>query len=209
MIKSSNAMRFLMDDVREFHEAMDVHCAAGPTTDPAPELVKLRAKLIIEESMETVAGMFDLGIHDGVKLAIREACDDVEKQDVKFDIEAVADGLADLIYVAVGAALSFGIPLERVWTEVQSANMRKVGGPVRSDGKRGKPPGWTPPDIHKAVFGYHVGNRVHYPAGLLYSNWGESCGHVESEKHGRYMIRFEHDNGLRGLYRFDELEPCE
>ena len=31
--------------------------------------------------------------------------------------------------------------------EIQRTNMAKVGGPVREDGKRLKPPGWQPPDI--------------------------------------------------------------
>lgn len=61
--------------------------------------------------------------------------------------------LADLIYVAVGAALELGIPLGAVWAEVHTANMRKVGGGRRGDGKVLKPEGWTPPDVIGAVFG--------------------------------------------------------
>lgn len=152
-IESSAAMRFLLDDVREFHQAMDIGCADQPQTEPDPALVRLRAKLIVEESIETVAGMLNVGDLDEVKKSIAEACADVDNSDVLFDIEQVADGLADLIYVCVGAALSFGIPLERVWAEVQRANMAKVGGPKRADGKQGKPEGWVGPRVHEAVFG--------------------------------------------------------
>jgi predicted HAD superfamily Cof-like phosphohydrolase len=78
----------------------------------------------------------------------------------------IADGIADLIYVAVGAALAYGIPLERVWAEVQRSNMAKFHRCSACDGagcdacagtgfvavkdaggKVQKPPGWTPPDI--------------------------------------------------------------
>jgi predicted HAD superfamily Cof-like phosphohydrolase len=152
-IESSAAMRFLLDDVREFHQAMDIGCADQPVTDPDHALVRLRAKLIVEESIETVAGMLNVGDLDEVKKSIAEACADVDNGEVLFDIEQVADGLADLIYVCVGAALSFGIPLERVWAEVQRANCAKVGGPKRADGKQGKPEGWVGPRVHEAVFG--------------------------------------------------------
>jgi predicted HAD superfamily Cof-like phosphohydrolase len=65
----------------------------------------------------------------------------------------VADGLADLIYVAVGAALELGIPLAAVWDEVHTANMRKTTGEKRADGKQMKPAGWVGPDVMGAVFG--------------------------------------------------------
>jgi len=67
-------------------------------------------------------------------------------------VKALSDGLADLIYVCVGCALEYGIPLDRVGDEVQRSNMAKVDpltGAVRRrlDGKILKPEGWTPPDI--------------------------------------------------------------
>lgn len=41
------------------------------------------------------------------------------------DVAAYADGLVDLIYVALGAGIRAGIPLDRVWTAVHAANMAK------------------------------------------------------------------------------------
>lgn len=64
------------------------------------------------------------------------------------DMVGVADALADVIYVAVGTALTMGIPLDKVWDLVQHANMTKVKGMT----KRGiandavKPPGWVGPE---------------------------------------------------------------
>jgi predicted HAD superfamily Cof-like phosphohydrolase len=66
------------------------------------------------------------------------------------DLVEIADALADIIYIACGTAVSYGIPLDRVFTEVHRSNMAKlVDGKVlrRSDGKIQKPEGWTPPDI--------------------------------------------------------------
>ena len=72
------------------------------------------------------------------------------------DMPEIADAMADSIYVIVGAALEYGIPLDRVWAAVQRANMAKVDpatGKVRKrhDGKVLKPEGWTPPDISAAL----------------------------------------------------------
>lgn len=64
----------------------------------------------------------------------------------------LADGIADSIYVLIGACVEFGIPIEAVWKEVHKSNMLKAGGPRRADGKILKPDNWTPPDI-KGVLG--------------------------------------------------------
>jgi hypothetical protein len=66
---------------------------------------------------------------------------------VRVDMVELADGFADLDYVVEGARLEFGIHGQEIADEVQRANMAKVGGPIREDGKRLKPAGWKPPDI--------------------------------------------------------------
>lgn len=67
------------------------------------------------------------------------------------DIVEIADGIADSIYVLVYTAHCYGIPLERVWDEVQRTNMAKFPDGVvlrrEGDGKIMKPEGWEPPDI--------------------------------------------------------------
>jgi predicted HAD superfamily Cof-like phosphohydrolase len=63
------------------------------------------------------------------------------------DIVKLADGLADLEYVLNGFAIACGIDLRRVNAAVQKANMRKIGGPTRHDGKILKPEGWEHPNI--------------------------------------------------------------
>lgn len=68
------------------------------------------------------------------------------------NLAEVADGIGDTIYVLCQLARSLGIPLGKVWNEIQRSNMSKVGadGTVkrREDGKVLKPEGWTKPDIH-------------------------------------------------------------
>ncbi len=106
-------------DVEEFHRALDI--PIGET--PAIRRPELRAALIEEEARETVTS---------IRLG---------------DLVEAIDGLCDLLCVTYGAAIEFGIDLRPFWDEVHRTNMAKQGGPVREDGKRLKPGGWTPPDI--------------------------------------------------------------
>lgn len=105
--------------VQEFHAAM------GQTIGETPSVRddELRASLMTEEVVETNDALLD------------------------DDLVEVADGLCDLIYVALGTAVACGIDLEPLFAEVHATNMAKTAGSVRSDGKREKPPGWQPPRI--------------------------------------------------------------
>lgn len=69
------------------------------------------------------------------------------------DLAASLKELCDVIYVAYGAAVAFGVDLAPFWNEVHRSNMAKVGGPVREDGKRLKPEGWVGPDIAGVLAG--------------------------------------------------------
>ena len=83
---------------------------------------------------------YDLGFMEEELKEIRQAMLDR-------NVPEVADGLVDLIYVTIRAALIWGIDLRPVWEEVHRANMRKVGGEMRSDGKILKPEGWEAPNV--------------------------------------------------------------
>jgi dCMP deaminase len=75
------------------------------------------------------------------------------------DLPGAADGIADLVYVALGTAVMMGIPMDDVWREVQRANMSKVrangADDERSTRKHSldvvKPEGWRPPDVAGAI----------------------------------------------------------
>jgi predicted HAD superfamily Cof-like phosphohydrolase len=101
--------------VLAFHEAFDLPRRSLPNADIGQALADLRVRLLREEVQEFVDAA--------------QAC----------DIVAVADALADIVYVAYGAAISYGIDLDAVVTEVHRANMSKLdeaGRPVlRADGK--------------------------------------------------------------------------
>jgi predicted HAD superfamily Cof-like phosphohydrolase len=119
------------DALREFHEAFDLTRSKAPGL-PSKDVRDLRINLLKEEWEEYLEG---------------EATDDL--------IE-IADALADMVYIAYGTAVAYGIRLDKVFEEVHSSNMSKlVDGKVirREDGKILKPAGWTPPDINSVLFG--------------------------------------------------------
>jgi predicted HAD superfamily Cof-like phosphohydrolase len=117
-------------DVRDFHAAFGQRIGEKPELPTDPEERQLRIRLLEEEFNEYLAG------------------------EVKDDIVEIADALADIIYIACGTAVSYGIPLDKVFEEVHRSNMAKlVDGKVlrREDGKIQKPEGWTPPNIEKIL----------------------------------------------------------
>ncbi len=137
--------------VIEFHVAMEATIGGYPAIrDP-----ELRAKLIMEEAVETVAALgfpayASLARPDGSLVEFR--IDD----DAKPDIAEAIDGICDSIYVLVGTAISMGVDLDPHFDEVHRANMAKLGGGKRADGKVIKPLGWEPPDHKSILAGEHL-----------------------------------------------------
>jgi len=113
-------------DVVEWHQKVGHPVSKEQSIVPG-EAIDLGWELIVEEFKELVRGM------------------------TKQDIEEVADGLGDMIWVLCGFGARAGINLDAVWSEIRAANFRKIGGPVREDGKLLKPPGWEPPNIQRAL----------------------------------------------------------
>jgi len=146
LLDAAPAVRTLREQVAEFHKAMDMPADAERPTIILDDRVRLRAALIAEECVETMAAMFSLDV--GSEHQLRAPFQDmIERARVRVDMVELADGLADLDYVIEGTRLEFGIDGAPIAAEVHRANMAKAGGPVAPNGKRLKPPGWTPPDV--------------------------------------------------------------
>ena len=89
---------------------------------------------------------------------LKEEFEEYEAAESTDNLVEIADALADIIYIACGTAVSYGIPLDKVFAEVHRSNMAKLvdGKPIyREDGKVMKPEGWTPPDVEGVL------NRSH------------------------------------------------
>lgn len=130
--------------VAEFHKAFDVQNNLGQTPDAEIARKELRYSLLAEEWNEFQDALG--GYYPNYPTGGYRPADTVE----------VADALADIVYVAFGAALEFGIDLNTVLAEVHRSNLSKLGAdgkPIyREDGKVLKGPNYSPPDI-PAVLG--------------------------------------------------------
>jgi predicted HAD superfamily Cof-like phosphohydrolase len=113
--------------LRESHRAWRLPMHDSPTLDVSSDVREIRCALIEEEAAE-----------------FREALE-------AGDLVEVADAIADLLYVVYGAAVTFGIPIDEVFSEVHRSNMTKLGAdgvPIyREDGKVLKGPSFEPPDV--------------------------------------------------------------
>jgi predicted HAD superfamily Cof-like phosphohydrolase len=123
--------------VRRWREAVGQPCADVPSTDVAAEDFTLARAMIREEHAEL-----------GSVLAIAQHVTQGDRA-----LPAIAQEMADLVWVVYGAAELLGIDLDRAISEVAAANMRKVQGGVRrrADGKVLKPDGWVGPDMARCI----------------------------------------------------------
>ncbi len=120
-------------DLVDFHTKFGLEVHERPIK-PSNQTIALRQSLIEEEMVETVKGLINLSLARNEEQEISALAD-------------VADGIVDAIYVLIGTAVSCGIELGSVWAAVHAANMKKVGGGTRPDGKILKPEGWVAPNI--------------------------------------------------------------
>jgi predicted HAD superfamily Cof-like phosphohydrolase len=110
-------------------------------TLPPPDLAALRQKLIDEEYAEVTAAFQRIISANGSGANQTELLADL------------AHELSDLLYVAYGAMLACGLDADAVFAEVHRANMQKVDGPRRADGKVLKPADWQPADVAGIING--------------------------------------------------------
>lgn len=125
--------------VAEFHTAFNLPMRDVPSGEIDRRLAKLRVALLEEEVGEFVAAS------------------------EKGDLVGIADALADIVYVVYGTALTYGVDLDAVLSEVHRSNMSKLdsgGKPlIRDDGKVLKSDRYFPPDIEAVL-----GRQAHRPS---------------------------------------------
>lgn len=142
--------------IEEFMLKAGQELPIAPTSDIDLETRKLRAKLILEEALETIndglglAVFFETGLPEG---SFEASVRDVTFQEFdNTDLIELADGVADLLYVSYGTASTCGVDMEPVFDEVHKSNMSKfIDGYKDSSGKWIKGPSFRPPDIKTVI----------------------------------------------------------
>lgn len=130
-----------------------------PYTVPPFETCKLRARLILEEALETIAAL-GVGVNvpyvsNGKPDAITLRFDNLDFFPMgEPNLEEIIDGCCDLHYVEVGTLCACGVPDVPHMNIVNYANDAKFPGGKAvinpETGKFGKPPGWKAPN-HETV----------------------------------------------------------
>lgn len=127
-------MKTVFDKVKEFQTIFKSN-VGDKTSFPSKEERELRKNLLKEEYEEYLLA---------------------EEND---DIVEVADGLGDILYIVLGTAISYGIPLEEIFNEIHASNMSKLdvdGKPIfREDGKILKGENYFRPNIPKIIENYN------------------------------------------------------
>ncbi len=122
----------MLEQVREFHRAFNI----AIDQQVSDELLSLRMRLITEESCELMEAADQLSA-----ATQQDSIAGLKAAKAHFQKE-----LCDLLYVALGAGISFGMPLERAFQAVHASNMSKLGADgkpiMRADGKVLKGPNY-------------------------------------------------------------------
>lgn len=152
-------MRTEQQNVALFHKAAGIEDPVVPTI-PSLEVRILRAKLILEEALETIRKGLEveyayrhgtLGLLEHIELILKDKTATWIATGPGNLIQ-IADGCADIKYVTNGTALACGIDMEPIDDEVQRSNMSKfIDGHRREDGKWVKGPSYSPADLHEIL----------------------------------------------------------
>lgn len=119
----------ILQDVATFHTAFKIPNADQPHADLTADECALRHRLMAEENDEYLEAAMN------------------------GDLVEVADALGDQLYILAGTMMRHGMQdvIERVFQEIQSSNMSKLGEDgqpiLREDGKVMKGPNYFRPDI--------------------------------------------------------------
>jgi len=119
-----------IDKLKEFHKKANYPINDKLNLDTRESEMPLRVELLKEEFSEYLRAEYDN------------------------DIVEVADGLADMLYIIYGTALTYGIPLDRIFDEVHRSNMTKFteGVIVRDDGKILKGKDFEEPKLREILY---------------------------------------------------------
>jgi hypothetical protein len=135
-------------------------------TVPGELVQELRWSLISEETDEYGLGVADFanllsrkrleltglelpGTPEGQFLDLLQGMSLGDQENLWSSFAKVADAIGDILYVTIGTAIAWGLPMEEIFAEIHRTNMEKVKAKalVNGLGKVGKPEGWSEPKL--------------------------------------------------------------
>lgn len=130
-------------DVKHFMTVFGQDVPIKPTV-PNIDVIKLRIKLILEETQElvdavTIAQWDSHPVLESIKQGFEGLNNDIQsltQEDFDVDMVGAADAFTDIEYVTLGGGVAFGIDLDDTFNEVHSSNMSKLdanGKPIRNE----------------------------------------------------------------------------
>lgn len=167
------------EKTKMFHVAVGLRVTDDWSATPSVSERVLRGQLLIEEVFETLRAMgLDLLI-DGVPFGQGfENIGVVHVEGSRYDPIETADGLADISVITNGTAVSFGIPLPLVETEVFYSNMTKLD----QDGK---------PIVNRCQYGGSLGDQTSEESCIFVVGQDECCNtthYIDPTKpHGKVL----------------------
>lgn len=127
---------------------------------PTLEERRLRARLILEEALETVSALgFDVPCHEcGVPVSLKPEVEEHEDEPCLWN---VIDGCADLTVVTTGTLSACGVNDQPILEAVDASNLSKFreGHSFREDGKLIKSPLYEPLDVERVIRGQRRAKR--------------------------------------------------
>lgn len=123
-------------DVEAFHQKYGHPVREAPGV-PVNTVVNFRHRLIHEECEELRRELSRIDYQQFRGHPVESA-----------QVAAVGKEIVDLMYVLIGTALAFGVPLAPVWDAVHWANMTKT---KAAEGKPVKGADYVPPDIESLL----------------------------------------------------------
>lgn len=137
--------------VKALNVKIDGKQSPSVPTMPDAKTRELRARLILEECMETIDAL-GCGIYLDKYQEI--FFDQISiKAEYPPNLVEIADGCADISVVTIGTLVACGIKDMELFKEVDENNLAKFGpgGHLREDGKWVKPPNHPKPDIARIL----------------------------------------------------------
>jgi predicted HAD superfamily Cof-like phosphohydrolase len=144
--------------VEDFMHRAGQEVPASPVI-PCEAVRRLRAKIILDETLETIHGLgFDVVVTGGHRILAEGHFELSSAGHIPPNLVEIVDGCADIRVVTTGTLSACGVPDEVLTFEVDQNNLAKFGpgGYRREDGKWVKPPNHQPPRVKEIIEHYRT-----------------------------------------------------